>query len=163
MQLYPRLTAVAVDVQAELIRRARAEAEALGSADRVRFVVDDATVFSDPEPFDMVFWSQFYFPASSREDLGHRVTVAATGRHPGRAGPANVPRRVGGREFDQRPATARLGYPSPERRRDSSRAGGGGLRLGLRIRAASDGGHRPPSLTPAAIGPETSNALPVEG
>ena len=35
-------------------------------AGRVRYVAGDATAFTDPEPFDMAFWSQFFFPAASR-------------------------------------------------------------------------------------------------
>lgn len=66
LQLYPRLTAVGVDQAADLLDRARVEAATLGVADRVRFAAEDAAVFSDPEPFDAVFWSQFFFPAASR-------------------------------------------------------------------------------------------------
>ncbi|GIJ43611.1 hypothetical protein Val02_04970 [Virgisporangium aliadipatigenens] len=67
LHLYPRVTAVAVDTQAELLERAAADAAALGVADRVRYVHGDATLFTDPEPFDLVFWSQFFFPAATRE------------------------------------------------------------------------------------------------
>jgi predicted O-methyltransferase YrrM len=66
LQVYPRMTAVGVDLAGDLIERARAQAVELGVADRVRYVTEDATVFNDPEPFDVVFWSQFFFPASSR-------------------------------------------------------------------------------------------------
>lgn len=67
LQLYPKVTAVGVELAGDLIESARARAAALGVADRVRFVIADATAFSDPEPFDVVFWSQFFFPAASRE------------------------------------------------------------------------------------------------
>nr|WP_221383197.1 class I SAM-dependent methyltransferase [Actinoplanes polyasparticus] len=66
LQLHPRLTAVGIDLAGDLIDRARAEAVALGVADRVRFGHGDAATFSDPEPFDAVFWSQYFFPAGSR-------------------------------------------------------------------------------------------------
>ena len=66
VQLHPRLTAVGVDLATDLLDRARADAERLGVAGRVRFVAGDATAFTDPAPFDMVFWSQFFFPAASR-------------------------------------------------------------------------------------------------
>lgn len=66
LQMYPRLTAVAVDTAADLLEKASAEAAAVGVADRIRFVAEDAVVFTDPEPFDLIFWSQLFFPAASR-------------------------------------------------------------------------------------------------
>ncbi|WP_305789712.1 class I SAM-dependent methyltransferase [Symbioplanes lichenis] len=67
LQLYPKLTAVAVDLAADLVARARAQSEALGVSDRVRFEVGDAAEFTDDEPFDLAFWSQFFYPARWRE------------------------------------------------------------------------------------------------
>ncbi|MFG1610250.1 SAM-dependent methyltransferase [Actinoplanes sp. NPDC049265] len=66
MRVYPRMTAVGVDLAGDLIDRARAEAVRLGVSDRIRFVVEDAATYSDPEPFDVVVWSQFFFPAATR-------------------------------------------------------------------------------------------------
>nr|WP_221382947.1 class I SAM-dependent methyltransferase [Actinoplanes polyasparticus] len=66
LQLHPRVTAVGVDLAGDLLDRARVQAATLGVADRVRYVHADAAAFSDPEPFDVVFWSQFFFPAASR-------------------------------------------------------------------------------------------------
>ena len=66
LQLHPRMTAVGVDLAGDLLDKARVEAATLGVADRVRHVHGDAATFTDPEPFDAVFWSQFFFPAASR-------------------------------------------------------------------------------------------------
>lgn len=66
LQLYPRLTAVGVDLAADLLDRAAVQAAALGVDDRTRYVVEDAAAYADPEPFDVVFWSQFFFPAATR-------------------------------------------------------------------------------------------------
>jgi len=66
LQLYPKVTAVGVELAGDLIEDARAQAAALGVADRVRFVAGDAAAFIDPVPFDVVFWSQFFFPQASR-------------------------------------------------------------------------------------------------
>jgi SAM-dependent methyltransferase len=66
LQRYPGLTAVGVDLAGDLLDRAAAQATALGVAGRARFVLEDAAAFTDPEPFDVVFWSQFFFPAASR-------------------------------------------------------------------------------------------------
>ncbi|MFG1604545.1 SAM-dependent methyltransferase [Actinoplanes sp. NPDC049265] len=66
LRLYPDATGVGVDQEAGLLDRARQDAAELGMADRVNFVTADAGTFTDPRPFDMVFWSQFFFPAASR-------------------------------------------------------------------------------------------------
>ncbi len=66
LQLFPRMTAVAVELSPSLLARARDRATALGVADRVRFVLADATRLVEPEPFDVAFWSQFYFPGPTR-------------------------------------------------------------------------------------------------
>ena len=66
LQLHPRLTAVGVDLAADLLALAKVEAATLGVDDRVQYVIEDATAYTDPEPFDAVFWSQFFFPAATR-------------------------------------------------------------------------------------------------
>ncbi|MEU0843075.1 class I SAM-dependent methyltransferase [Streptomyces sp. NPDC005962] len=63
---YPDMTAVGVDVAPDLLDTARARAERLGVADRVQFVEADATTYQHDKPVDIVFWSQFFFPAASR-------------------------------------------------------------------------------------------------
>ncbi|MGA8210040.1 MAG: class I SAM-dependent methyltransferase, partial [Nocardioidaceae bacterium] len=78
--MFPRMTAVAVDLSGVLLDRARASALQLGVADRVRLVHGDATRLREPEPFDVVFWSQFYFPTATRHDA---LVTATTSLRPG--------------------------------------------------------------------------------
>ncbi|MFI5843771.1 SAM-dependent methyltransferase [Catenuloplanes sp. NPDC051500] len=66
LQLYPKVTAVGVDLAADLVARARSQAQSLGVTDRIRFVVGDAADYVDEEPFDVAFWSQFYYPEHTR-------------------------------------------------------------------------------------------------
>ncbi len=69
MQLFPLMTAVAVDLSPTLLARARASAVSVGVQDRVSFLLADATRLEDSgplDPFDVVFWSQFYFPGPTR-------------------------------------------------------------------------------------------------
>lgn len=68
LQLHPKVTAVGVELAADLVEVARERAAALGVADRVEFVVGDATTYADPVPFDVAFWSQFFFTRESRRD-----------------------------------------------------------------------------------------------
>lgn len=63
---YPDLHAVGVDIAPDLLDVARTRARELGVGDRVRFVACDARTYTDPEPFDLVFWSQFFFPTGTR-------------------------------------------------------------------------------------------------
>jgi SAM-dependent methyltransferase len=67
LQLYPSMTAVGVDLAADLLDLARQKAQLVGVADRVDFIEMDAGAYSDPEPFDFVFWSQYFFPAPTRK------------------------------------------------------------------------------------------------
>jgi SAM-dependent methyltransferase len=66
-RLYPGLTAVGVDVSADLIDHARAQAFRLALAGRCTFVAADAAAYTDPDPFDVVLWSQPYFAPGSRQ------------------------------------------------------------------------------------------------
>lgn len=68
LRLYPRLTAVAVDVAGDLLAEARSTAAALGLTDRVNFIHDDARNFDEHNAFDLVYWSQFFFPEPTRAD-----------------------------------------------------------------------------------------------
>lgn len=63
---YPRLTAVGIDSAADVLEVAQARARNLGVADRATFVVADAGSFRDPDPFDVVFWPQTFYPEASR-------------------------------------------------------------------------------------------------
>ena len=66
LQLYPQVSAVGVELDERLVEVARARAERLGLTDRLRLVCADVRDFADPEPFDVAFWSQFFFPDESR-------------------------------------------------------------------------------------------------
>lgn len=63
---YPKLTAVGIDIADDVLAVARARARALGVADRAAFHNADAADFRDPEPFDVVFWPQTFYPEPSR-------------------------------------------------------------------------------------------------
>jgi SAM-dependent methyltransferase len=65
--MYPGLTAVGVDIAPDLLEVARRRSRTLGVSDRVRFVESDARTYTDDQPFDIVFWSQFFFPADTRK------------------------------------------------------------------------------------------------
>jgi len=66
VRAFPGVMAVGVELAPELAALATSSAAGLGLADRVRVVVGDAVGFRDPDGFDACFWSQFFFPASSR-------------------------------------------------------------------------------------------------
>ncbi len=83
LQLYPRVSAVGVELDARLVEVARARAERLGLTDRLRLVCADVRDFEDPEPFDFAFWSQFFFPDESRAAaLAVAFALVAARRHP---------------------------------------------------------------------------------
>ena len=65
--LYPNVHVVGVDIAADLLDVARASARQLGVSDRVQFVECDAGSYTDDKLFDIVFWSQFFFPAATRK------------------------------------------------------------------------------------------------
>jgi SAM-dependent methyltransferase len=88
---YPRLTAVGIDVAQDVLDVARARAQALGVADRATFLVADAASFRDPEPFDVVFWPQTFYPEPSRADA--LATIFACLRPGGLLVTATVPPR----------------------------------------------------------------------
>ena len=105
LDLYPKLTAVGVDLAGDLLELARADAEGLGVAGRIRYVEEDAAVFTDPEPFDIVYWSQLFFPAASRAKTlanAHRllrpggllVVAALPGPAPGPVNPHHALRNL---------------------------------------------------------------------
>lgn len=68
LQLYPKISAVGVELADDLVQVARERAAELGVDERVEFVAGDATAYTDPVPFDVAFWSQFFFPQDSRRD-----------------------------------------------------------------------------------------------
>lgn len=64
--LYPRVHAVGVDIAPDVLDVAWVRGQQLGISDRLRFVEGDARAYADDEPFDIVFWSQFFFPRDTR-------------------------------------------------------------------------------------------------
>lgn len=66
LQAYPSVTAVGVDLASDLLEEAQRRAQHLGVANRVEFRATDAQQFTAEAPFDLVFWSQFFFPEASR-------------------------------------------------------------------------------------------------
>ena len=63
---FPRLRGVGLELDGQLVAYGRRRADALGVADRVTYVVGDATTYESVEAFDLVNWSQFFFPAATR-------------------------------------------------------------------------------------------------
>ncbi len=68
LQIYPKVSAVGLELSEALAEEARARATKVGVADRFTVVCGDVRDFDEPESFDFVFWSQFFFPGSSRRD-----------------------------------------------------------------------------------------------
>ncbi|MFI6169083.1 SAM-dependent methyltransferase [Nocardia sp. NPDC051052] len=68
LHTYPQLTAVGIDIADDVLEVARTRARALGVADRATFHNADATSYRDPDPFDVVFWPQTFYPEPSRAD-----------------------------------------------------------------------------------------------
>jgi ubiquinone/menaquinone biosynthesis C-methylase UbiE len=66
LQAFPLTTAVGVERRADLAAEARRRSERLGVADRFDVVVGDAATVRVDGRFDVVAWSQFFFPAESR-------------------------------------------------------------------------------------------------
>jgi hypothetical protein len=59
-------TAVGVELAQDLVDYGRARAEQVGVADRLELVVADATTYRPEGQFDLVSWSQFFFPEPAR-------------------------------------------------------------------------------------------------
>ena len=66
LNTYPNVTAVGVELEADLLAVARRRAESLGVADRVEWRHGDARDIDDEAAFDTLAWSQYYFPADTR-------------------------------------------------------------------------------------------------
>ncbi len=69
LRTYPRVTAVAVDLAGDVLAEAQATAETLGHRDRVTFIHADARSFDARDAFDLVYWSQFFFPQAGRAEV----------------------------------------------------------------------------------------------
>jgi 2-polyprenyl-3-methyl-5-hydroxy-6-metoxy-1,4-benzoquinol methylase len=68
LQAYPALIAVGVDISEDVLDEAQRQASTLGVTERVNFVQSDVRNLVAREEYDVVFWSQFYFPTASRAD-----------------------------------------------------------------------------------------------
>ncbi|MGI8688583.1 MAG: SAM-dependent methyltransferase [Thermomicrobiales bacterium] len=66
LALYPRMTAVGVDVSAVALTEARRRAEEVGVADRLELRQQDARALPDTACYDVVSWSEHFFPAETR-------------------------------------------------------------------------------------------------
>lgn len=64
--VYPRTTAVGVDISATALAEARRRADEVGVADRIEFRHQDARTVSDAAQYDLVSWSGHFFPADTR-------------------------------------------------------------------------------------------------
>jgi len=67
LRAMPKLTAVGIELTDDLAAEAVHRAQQLGLADRVEIICVDAAEYRTDEPFDFGFWSQFFFPSSTRE------------------------------------------------------------------------------------------------
>jgi ubiquinone/menaquinone biosynthesis C-methylase UbiE len=63
---FPLSSGVGVELAANLVDFGRERAAGLGLADRVTYVHGDAQTYRPDGLFDLVTWSQFFFPESSR-------------------------------------------------------------------------------------------------
>lgn len=66
LQAIPAMHAIGVEISPDLARIARERAEELGLSHRFEVVVADAAGFDREACADTAFWSQFFFPESSR-------------------------------------------------------------------------------------------------
>ncbi len=65
---YPNVTAVGIEIEAETANEAQRRADLLGVTKRVEVRQMDASSLKDEAVFDTAQWSQFFFPASCRDD-----------------------------------------------------------------------------------------------
>ncbi len=66
LMLFPRLTAVGIDLDARLLDEAHQNAIRLGVAERVELRHMDARELRDEAAFDTAHWAQWFFPRASR-------------------------------------------------------------------------------------------------
>ncbi len=102
LQAFPQLTVVGVELSDDLADEAERRAEVLGLRDRFTVVRSDAADFDDEEPFDLGFWSQFFFAEHTRagalrtlfDNIRPGGLVAAPIVHPIGGEPDAVLRRI---------------------------------------------------------------------
>lgn len=66
LRAFPAATGVGVELDADLVAEGRRMAAGLGLADRLTYVHADATTYDGGAAFDLVQWSQFFFPTDTR-------------------------------------------------------------------------------------------------
>lgn len=66
LRAYPAMTAVGIELAGDVLAEARQHAAALGVHQRVVFYQGDARDFGELAAFDVAFWSQSFFPPTSR-------------------------------------------------------------------------------------------------
>ena len=67
LQAMPLLRAVGVELDPDLAEEARQRAADLNLQDRVEIITADATTYRSEDAFDFGWWSQWFFPSSTRE------------------------------------------------------------------------------------------------
>ena len=67
LQAMPLLRAVGVELDPDLAEEARQRAADLNLQDRVEIIAADATTYRSEDAFDFGWWSQWFFPSSTRE------------------------------------------------------------------------------------------------
>lgn len=64
---FPRITGVGVEIHSDTANEARRRANILGLTNRVEIRNMDACTLTDEAAFDTAYWSQFFFPVSTRK------------------------------------------------------------------------------------------------
>ena len=80
LRAFPHATAVGVELADDLVAYGRRTAAELGVADRLTYVVSDAGSYEPAPEFDLVVWSQFFFPHAARKGA---LTTARKALRPG--------------------------------------------------------------------------------
>ena len=80
LQAFPAATAVGLELATGLVEYGQRRAEALGVGDRVTYIAGDATAYQPAAEFDLVTWSQFFFPTRTRQAA---LSVARHALRPG--------------------------------------------------------------------------------
>ena len=66
LQIFPRMTAVGLEINDDVLEEARRRAIEMRVDDRVEFRHMDARDLQEDQAFDVAFWSQFFFPSATR-------------------------------------------------------------------------------------------------
>ncbi len=160
--LYPRMTAVGIDVSAVVLAEARRRAEEAGVAHRLELRLEDARELRDTACYDIVSWSEHFFPAETRAAalaVAYRALkpggyLVATGGDPPPA--AETLRQPEGRaEAMNRLVFASWGVPTPDQQDAEAELEAAGFTI-TRV-VPSRGGMRGAMLAQRARTERTSN------